>query len=346
MSADLERIKTRIPIAELIAKSGLTVTGRGHTLTTVEHDSLKIFVNNNSWTWYSRDGRKGKALGGSTIDWIMHVERCDKNEAIRKLEEMLDGGVIEASQVPVVRQVDENLWRSKEFQTKMRNVMVRGMEFLQSDVKGEAAREYLLSRGIQSDTWTGWELGAGLVWNGKAQQKMLGVFIPYRNRLYSCIRVRFVGVDKEGQRFTNYAVKVGDDFYGGVKLLCGLHLVRAEKGHDTLLVSEGELNAISYSQQSYGRYPVDVISYGDQKNVTRPEVASILAKVASRYAHVIVCADEPQVALSAIELLPAAVKTLAVQSPVVDGVKLDANALLQAGQLDSVLFDLLRKVRA
>ena len=77
-----------------------------------------------------------------------------------------------------------------------------------------------------------------------------------------------------------------------------------------------------------------------------PEVASILAKVASRYAHVIVCADEPQVALSAIELLPAAVKTLAVQSPVVDGVKLDANALLQAGQLDSVLFDLLRKVRA
>ena len=106
------------------------------------------------------------------------------------------------------------------------------------------------------------------------------------------------------------------------------------------------MNAISYSQQSYGRYPVDVISYGDQKNVTRPEVASILAKVASRYAHVIVCADEPQVALSAIELLPAAVKTLAVQSPVVDGVKLDANALLQAGQLDSVLFDLLRKVRA
>lgn len=346
MSADLERIKTRIPIAELIAKSGLTVTGRGHTLTTVEHDSLKIFVNNNSWTWYSQDGRKGKALGGSTIDWIMHVERCDKKEAIRKLEEILEGGVIVASQVPVAQQVDENLWRSKEFQTKMRNVMARGMEFLQGDAKGEPAREYLLSRGIQADAWVGWELGAGMVWNGKAKQKMLGILIPYRNRLYSCIRVRFVGVDKDGQRFANYAVKMGDEFYGGVKLLCGLHLVRAENGHDTLLVSEGELNAISYSQQSYGRYPVDVISYGDQKNVTRPEVASILAKVASRYQHVIVCADEPEVALAAIDMLPTAVKTLAVRSPVVDGVKLDANALLQAGQLDSVLFDLLRKVRS
>ena len=346
MSADLERIKTQIPIAELIAKSGLTVTGHGHTLTTVEHDSLKIFVNNNSWTWYSQDGRNGRALGGSTIDWIMHVDGCDKNEAIRKLEEMLDGGVIVASQVPVARQVNENLWRSEEFQSKMGNVMARGMEFLQSDTKGQPAREYLLSRGIQADTWVGWELGAGLVWNGKAQQKMLGVFIPYRNRLYSCIRVRFVGVGKDGQRFANYAVKMGEEFYGGVKLLCGLHLVNEAKGHDTLLVCEGELNAISYSQQSYGRYPIDVISYGDQKNATRSEVASILAKVASRYGHVIVCADEPQVALAAIDMLPTSIKTLAVRAPTVDGVKLDANALLQAGQLDSVLFDLLRKVRA
>ena len=41
-------------------------------------------------------------------------------------------------------------------------------------------------------------------WQGEAED--VGILIPYRNRLYSCIRVRFVGVDKEGQRFTNYAL--------------------------------------------------------------------------------------------------------------------------------------------
>jgi hypothetical protein len=51
---DVDRIKREIPIESLIAQSGLTVAGKGHTLTTVEHDSLKIFIRNNSWTWYSQ----------------------------------------------------------------------------------------------------------------------------------------------------------------------------------------------------------------------------------------------------------------------------------------------------
>lgn len=352
MSADLERIKSQISIVELIAKAGLTVIGHGHTLTTAEHDSLKIFTNNNSWTWYSENGKRGKALGGSVIDWVMHVEKCSQGEAIRRLEAMLAEGTVtavsEVSRQPAAPKVD--LWRSPEFQAKMRGMSARGIDFLHNSAEAAAAREYLLGRGLREETWVNWELGAAKVWNGKAKKHLLGILIPYRNRLYSCIRVRFVGVDKDGQRFTNYAVKLSNgEWYGGTKLLCGMHLNVDMASHaaalDSLIVCEGELNAISFSQQSYGFYPVDVLSYGDQKNATRPEVASILATVASHYRHVIVCADEPEVAAAAIEGLPAGVKRLAVRSPVVDGVKLDANALLQVGELDSVLFDLLRKVR-
>lgn len=85
MTTELERIKTQISIADLIAKSGLTVIGKGHTLTTAEHDSLKIFTNNNSWTWYSQSGQRGKALGGSVIDWYMHTNKCSQRDAIQSL---------------------------------------------------------------------------------------------------------------------------------------------------------------------------------------------------------------------------------------------------------------------
>lgn len=40
MTTDLERIKTQISISDLVAKSGLTVIGKGHTLTTAEHISF------------------------------------------------------------------------------------------------------------------------------------------------------------------------------------------------------------------------------------------------------------------------------------------------------------------
>jgi len=67
---DLEQIKT-VPIAKLVTLSGLTIIGHGHTLSTKEHDSLKLFVNTNSFFWYSR------GCGGTVIDWVMLTQNVD-----------------------------------------------------------------------------------------------------------------------------------------------------------------------------------------------------------------------------------------------------------------------------
>ena len=48
----VEQIKEKIKIQDLIGES-LTVTGRGHTLTTKEHDSLKIFTKTGTWHQFS-----------------------------------------------------------------------------------------------------------------------------------------------------------------------------------------------------------------------------------------------------------------------------------------------------
>ena len=115
---DIERIKRDIPIEELIARS-FTVTGRGHTLTTEEHDSLKIFTNNNTFTWYSQEGKNGKALGGSVIDWYMHIHGVSTAEAINALWAMLDGGSIPIQPRPKVQDKPkhkEEEWRSPQWQ--------------------------------------------------------------------------------------------------------------------------------------------------------------------------------------------------------------------------------------
>ena len=71
----IEQIKEAIRIEDLIGQTH-TVTGRGPTLTTVEHDSLKIFTRTNSWYWYSI----GK--GGDVLDWYQHQHGCDLATAI------------------------------------------------------------------------------------------------------------------------------------------------------------------------------------------------------------------------------------------------------------------------
>lgn len=89
---DIDRVKVEIGVKDLIGQS-FTVTsdGSARRFTTVEHDSLKIFDHNNSWTWYSRDGAKGAHLGGSVIDWVMYANGCGRGDAIVELWAMLNG---------------------------------------------------------------------------------------------------------------------------------------------------------------------------------------------------------------------------------------------------------------
>lgn len=75
MTTPIDQIKSELSIIDLVAET-YTVTGRGRVQTTAEHDSLKLWVDANTWYWYSR------GVGGDVIDWYQHIHGCDFRTAL------------------------------------------------------------------------------------------------------------------------------------------------------------------------------------------------------------------------------------------------------------------------
>lgn len=74
----IEQIKEKLKIEELIAET-LTLTGKGRVLSTKEHDSLKIFVDSQSWYRFS------SGMGGDIFDWYQQQYNCDFRTALEEL---------------------------------------------------------------------------------------------------------------------------------------------------------------------------------------------------------------------------------------------------------------------
>lgn len=326
---DIERLKRDIPIESLIAQS-FTVSGKGHTLTTAEHDSLKIFTHNNTWTWYSQAGRDGKNLGGSVIDWYMHMHQCGKGEAIRSLSAMLDGGALPTipAQRPVECKEQPSAWKSPQWQADAR----RRLEVAQAALYGDASasgQAYLTERGICFDMWVAFGLGFADAWNIKAGRMMPALWLPWQNRQITAIQYRFLGVHKDDPDADRFG-----QIKGGTRYLFGLQHCKADEAeHKSLFLVEGELNAISIFQCVFGQHVADVISFGPRNNITVHN-RDMITTLASRYRQVIIWADEPEDAAAALSAIPSA---LPVQSPEIDGKRCDANDLLCAGILNDVV---------
>ncbi len=340
MNADIERIKRDISIIDLVGQS-YTVVGHGHTRTTAEHDSLKLFTQNNSWTWYSRSGRNGHALGGSVIDWWMLAHNCDSAQAISALWAMLTGdagaahGNAERTTPPAPPDPHKApRWKADDWQTDAQRRLADAQERLVRHPSGQPGRDYLLGRAIQPATWAAWGLGFGPAYHPAAGRTLPAIWLPWRNRQISALQWRFL-TDDHSLRFGQLA--------GGQRFLFGLqHLVQTAPGRlNALFIVEGEINAISLWQTiEAGPYPADAISFGPQNNIINNQVQRLAAAVARRYKRVIIWADEPEIALHALGALPPTLTALAVRSP---GGR-DANDLLVAGQLDDILFGLLKRV--
>lgn len=347
---DIERIKTEIPIEELVAKS-FTVTGSGHTLTTEEHDSLKLFTRNNTFTWYSHAGRNGKALGGSVIDWYQHMHQCSTKEAIRALSAMLDGGALPA--LPAARVVersapneDSDPWRDELWQKQAQDTLPVWQDILWNQDAGQPGRDYLAGRGIRLDTAIHYGIGYNPIerweeraaWglpqelNSKGNPKKVwfprGLVLPWQRQQITALKFR--EIDKK-----NYPFVAGSRQY----LFGAQHLFALYpdwKAH-TLIVREGEICCMSIAQviRDMG-LPVDVVSIGSQG--VNEKAKQSLKVISPRYRHFIAWADEPGAARAVRDCLPP--ETLAIQSP---GGK-DANDLLQAGLLEDFVWSLIQEI--
>lgn len=79
MDDPIEQIRDRVSIVDLVERAGLTVVGHGRRRKTEEHPSLTLYLDENSWYWFSQ----GK--GGSVFDWWMDQHGCDFGTALAEL---------------------------------------------------------------------------------------------------------------------------------------------------------------------------------------------------------------------------------------------------------------------
>lgn len=134
----IHEIKAALRLEALIGET-LTVVGRGKTLTTAEHDSLKIWTDRQQWYWFS------KGVGGDLIDWYQQLHNCDLRTAIDELGRM--AGI----EVRKLSAQERQAWEQERNEQRRRDeILAIAAAHYQAALwgpDGQAAREYCAGRG-------------------------------------------------------------------------------------------------------------------------------------------------------------------------------------------------------
>lgn len=205
---------------------------------------------------------------------------------------------------------------------------------LWNDESADPGRNYLLGRGIEPETWQAYQLGydASMPLPGTdGQMKAPAISIPWfvAGQLVH-VRYRFLEkhsyTDKDGKKREEN--KTGRGPNSG--RLFGGHLIQREDAHErTLVICEGELNAVSIYQTA-GHTQLDVLSLGSQgQQLTDAMIAAV-----APYRTILIWMDERENARNNAAQIPGAMGYFDKQ---------DANDYLQAGTLGEHLSTLRRR---
>jgi len=305
---DVEEIKQHISIVDLVGQS-FQVIGNGHTLTTKEHDSLKIFTHNNSWYWYSR------GVGGDVIEWYMMVNGCDFRIAI----EELGGGSIRTSSPPPAtkRQPPATKPQDDDWKKRARQRVQTAQRHLQSNHHDGV--EYLTTkRALDLEVCKDWGVGFDpMVYYSRDKQDNWihapGIMFSYIGTDGQIVGVRYRWLEPLADKQKSFALG-GSNF----KIAeFGLHHLQNQiRGSTTLFVVEGEINALSIIQCGF-----DAVSVGSES----AKLTDDLIELSRDYYHVICWMDKSKNAAINARRLDA--------KPIKSPQNLDANDLLQKGIL-------------
>jgi len=286
--------------------------------------------------WFCRRCHDRRADVIGLVQWLDGVEFV---EAVRRL----DSGAIQAAPVrarpqadvtaPLQRYAPDRLdWQKLR---KLEGMIDAGCRLLDSP-DGAPWADYLGGRGITLATARAWWLGAGVAWDRQLSASRPAIVLPWVDGdIATGIKWRFLAVPDGGMRYTSsgaYARSFALNVFGR-------HVMGG--AYDTLLVIEGELNAVSCWQavRAAGLRGVDVVSIGSDSMPDR----DALAEVAGDFAHVITWLDNPDRAAAVKAILP---RARVGRSPQDDmGAKLDANELLRRGVLGDFLTVILQDGR-
>ena len=320
---DASRINQTIELLSLV-RHGLKKAGRYHFGACpfcggVDRFTIKHTPEGDRW--HCRQCGDGKYH--TAIDYIMRRDNCDFKTAYQTLT----GKNPEAIQMDsIIRAKHESnliTLPSPEWQAQTLQLVDKASDLLLSD-KGQAGQEYLMKRGLHRGTWYAWHLGFSSVYDPKAKRKRPAISIPWLDmdasgEVITAVKFRFIDNDSNGLRYTSLA--------GSKPLLFGLWDVT--ESHNTLLLVEGEINALSL-WQCIPR-GVNVISFGSEDGGRAP----VLQAFAKKYESVFVWCDDVTRTNQYESMLSRPCQK--IQSLKIDGNKLDANWLLQKNELHNFL---------
>jgi primase-helicase-like zinc-binding protein len=277
-------------------------------------DRFNIKRTNSGDAWICR--RCGDGKYHSALDFLMAYHKENFIDALKRA-----GGEVQAPRrelgrgKPVIAPAPVQVLPSDEWQNQARHFLTVASDRLMDEPEGEPARQYLASRGISLGSMARHLLGFAVIGTRPA------IVIPWLDigDVVTSVKYRYIDdlarADKR-RRFTAMD--------GSMPYLFGLqHILKSDK---SLLFVEGELNAISVLQtQPRG---VSVVSGGSDGNGN----AALLKALARHYNRVVIWTDDPAKGKTIRERMNRPEARI-LKSPMIDGVKYDANQMLQNGLL-------------
>lgn len=278
-------------------------------------DRFNLKHTSEGWRWYCRKCGDEKYHGA--IDYIMRRDNLNFKQAL----ESLGGNAIRprpsvAPQPPAITLPDQS-WQAENWKK-----VERAWKELLESPRAQPGHEYLIDRCLDRSTWDANILGFTYVFNRPA------ILIPWWDvgtcDTITAVKYRFIDDLAERDKSQRFTMAKGSK-----TILFGLN---AAAGNNILILTEGEFNAMSIKQTSdhFGLH-IDALSFGSESGSRE----NILQQVAQDYKRVVVWADDAERS-NAIRLSLSRWAD-ALCSPIVDGVKYDANALLQKAWLADFL---------
>lgn len=215
--------------------------------------------------------------------------------------------------------------------------------------EARAALVYLQGRGIDLDTVKAFKIGVRMTslpgaWDSKtnlfAYPRQIAIALPWFDQSGALVAVKYRFLtdhtysDVDGRQRTHNKNSKGN-FAGHA---FGWQALQGPGKVATLIICEGELNALSLWQAGQGR--IDALSVGGEGMIAHlPQQVIDWAK---QYPRVIVWADRGTLADSAA----LAIESASMRSPVIDGYPkgADANDLLKMGKLGELLDAMLQRL--
>ena len=282
---------------------------------------------------------------GDLIEFVQWKNSITFIDAIR----MLDGNLIGSLSVndklaPVYKPIPKpNDWDEAKQLTKV--IGAHKALMASNSENAKQCSEYLLGRGIAEDTQRVFKLGYRTAtlpstWDDNKKvlsyPKQAAITLPWfdRDGTLPAVKYRFI----ESHDYTDIGGKLRNEnktsrgnFFGR---LFGWQAVKGPDRNQVLIITEGEMNALSLWQAGEGM--VDVLSTGTESMMkTLPDD---VIEYAQQYPYRIVWADKGEIADETARRIGAA----SMRSP---GGQ-DANDLLKAGKLEKLLSAMLKKLGA